>query len=377
MAGKKKTNNAFSKSKLILTAIFVFIIAGCISFLYIKSRYNAFLTTPLSLGGEERLIQIPRGSSARTIVGILDEAGVISSYTFMYWTLRNSALSEKLQPGNVVLTPDMTPANLPEVLAHVGKYAQKTIRVRPGMSLYELADALQNNRMTDAKAFLAKATDPFTAAEYSVPAQSFEGYIAPGIYTFEVDTPPEKMLAEMHSRWRKFWTNLVADNRGAYEFWRKKGFTDHSLLTLASMVEKEAVVDRERPVIARVFFNRLTKKMKLQSDPTCIYPPKNSGEKPSPARCKAADNAYSTYVIPGLPPGPITTPSEASMKAVFQPYKGPDAVAILFFVARNDGSWTHYFSKTYHEHQIAVDHFLKGKKELPKGTAQPITSAQP
>ncbi len=377
MAGKKKTKNTFSKSKLILSITFALLVVGCISFLYAKSQYETFLKTPLMLGGQERLIQIPRGSSARTIVGILDEAGVISSYAFMYWTLRNSPLNDKLQPGNVVLTPDMTPANLPEVLAHVGKYAQKTIRVRAGMSLYELAEILQANRMVDAKAFLDKATDPFTAAEYSVPAQSFEGYIAPGVYTFDVDTPPEKMLAEMHERWQKYWMNLVADNRGAYEFWLKKGFSDHKLLTLASMVEKEAVVDRERPVIARVFFNRLTKKMKLQSDPTCIYPPLTIGEKPSPARCKDTDNAYSTYVINGLPPGPITTPSEASMKAVFQPYKGPDAVAMLYFVARNDGSWTHYFSKTYHEHQIAVDHFLKGKKSLPSGTTQPITSAQP
>ena len=372
MAKKKKKPSEFPVAKLVVSGLVIAALLGCFGYFYAKAQYESFLTTPLSLSGEhERLIQIPRGASAKTVVRILHESGVISSYAFMYWYLRKSELSDRLQPGNVVLTPDMTPRMLPEVLARVGKYAQKSIRIRAGMNLYEIAAALPPNRMVDAKDFLKKATDPFTAAEYSVPAQSFEGYLAPGIYTFEVDTPPEKMLAEMHERWRSYWTKLVSENRGAYEFWLKKGFNDHRLLTIASIVEKEAVVDRERPVIARVFFNRLSKKMKLQSDPTCIYPPKVAGEKPTPERCKDANNAYSTYVISSLPPGPITTPSEASMKAVFQPYKGPDSAALLFFVARNDGSWTHYFSKTYKEHQVAVEHFLKGKPKLPTGTAQP------
>ena len=86
--------------------------------------------------------------------------------------------------------------------------------------------------------------------------------------------------------------------------------------------------------MARVFFNRLRKKMKLQSDPTCVYPPKELGEKPTPNRCKDPDNAYSTYVVAGLPPGPIDTPSQASLRAVLKPYEGPDAFSLFYFVAR-------------------------------------------
>ncbi|MBQ1266092.1 MAG: endolytic transglycosylase MltG [Proteobacteria bacterium] len=374
MANKKKSkSSARSKIRIVINLVIVLGVILTMAFFYIRAQYETFLKTPLTLGGEqERLIQIPRGSTARDVVHILHQAGAIQSYPYMYWCLRQSALSSKLQPGNVVLTPDMTPSMLPEVLAHVGKYARRSIRIRAGMNLYDIAQALQANRMVDAKTFLAKATDPFTAAENSIPAKRFEGYIAPGIYTFEMDTPPEKMLAVMHERWRKTWTSLIEENRGAYEMRQRKGYDDHALLTLASMVEKEAVQDKERPVIARVFFNRLAKKMKLQSDPTCVYPPKKLGEKPTPARCKDPENTYSTYMIEALPPGPITTVSEASMRAVFEPYQGPDNAVMLYFVAKNDGSWTHYFSKTYREHQIAVDHFLKGKKSKPSGTTQPV-----
>lgn len=372
MAKKKtKKDNHGSGWRALLGILILGASLCCVAFLYVRSCYEQFLSRPLLISGTERLVQVPKGSSARDVVEILEKARVIDSPWFMYWYLRQSSLASRLQPGNVVLTPDMTPAVLPEVFARVGKYAQKSIRIRPGMNLYDIADALQANRMADAQDFLASAFDPFTAAQYGVPAKSFEGYIAPGIYTFDLEASPEKMLAKMHEKWRSYWTSLVAAHRGAYEILLARGFDDHKLLTLASMVEKEAVKDRERPAIARVFYNRLRKKMKLQSDPTCIYPPRQPGEKPSPARCKDDTNKYSTYMIPGLPPGPITTISEASMAAVLQPYSGPDSASILYFVARNDGSWTHYFSKTYREHQVAVDHFLKGKKSRPAGTEQP------
>lgn len=368
---KKKKENHGSRFKAVLILFLTLGVIVASGYLYAKHQYHVFLKTPLNVGSEEKLVQIPKGSTAKDVVKILMKAGVVDSYYFTYYVLRSSTLASRLQPGNVVLSPDMTPAVLPEVLARVGKYARKAIRVRPGMNLYDIAEALQANRMVDSRDFLAKAFDPFTAAESSVPANSFEGYIAPGIYTFEVDTPPEKMLAVMHEKWRTYWTSLIEQNRGAYDILAQRGFDDHKLITLASIVEKEAVKNKERPVIARVFYNRIRKKMKLQSDPTCIYPPKTPGEKPSPARCKDPDNAYSTYVVNALPPGPITTVSEESMKAVFMPYTGPDDTSLLYFVARNDGSWTHYFSKSYHEHQIAVDHFLKGKPTKPSGTTQP------
>jgi len=368
--GRSRIGMGRAVKKLLVGFLVLVLLAGagaCVLY----TRYVSFLETPLLVEGEERVFKIPRGASAADIVALFEEAGVIRQPMMMRWLLYRSSLSRRLQPGVIVLTPDMRPEDLVMALARVGKYARRTVSVQSGMNLYELATRLHEQRMADRQHFLETALSPFFASEAGVPATGFEGYLAAGTYTFGMEASAEEMLREMHAGWREMWHGLVAEHRGVYEAYLRQGWDDHRLLTLASMIEKEAVVNGERPIIARVFLNRLNKKMRLQSDPTCVYPPLADGEKPTPKRCKDTGNAYSTYVIPGLPPGPITTVSEASMRAVFEPYSGPDAKELLFFVARQDGSWRHYFSKTYAEHQVAVDHFLKGKAKKPRGTVQP------
>ena len=306
------------------------------------------------------------------VVKQLAREQIIDREWMMLWLLRHSGLEDKIQPGTVILTPDLTPSDLPMAFAKIGKFARKTVQILPGMNLYEIAQRLQQQRIADAKQFLAMALDPAKAAQAGIPGKTFEGYLAGGAYTFDVGVSAENVMDAMHERWMTQWRKIVAENRGAYEIALKRVPSDHDLVTLASIVEKEAVLDKERPVIARVFYNRLKKGMMLQSDPTCVYPPKYLGEKPSPERCRDVSNPYSTYVHKQLPPGPITTPSTASLKAVILPYDGVDATSIFYFVARQDGSWSHYFSKTYAEHQVAVDYYLKGKKsKAPSGTLQP------
>ena len=337
---------------------------------WIYADYRHFVGTPLALASEERIIQVPDGATASAVVDLLYDAHIIDSKWKMMLVLRTSGFAHKIQPGTVILTPDMTPADLPQLLAKVGKYARLSVQILNGMNLYEIAARLKSQRIADEVVFIELATNPAVAAESGIPAKSFEGYLAAGAYTFEPGVSTRDVLGEMHERWRKQWQKVIDENRGAYEQ-RRRYLSDHALVTLASIVEKEAILDRERPIIARVFYNRLQKMMKLQSDPTCVYPPLYKGEKPTPARCKDAQNPYSTYMIPALPPGPIAIPSVASLLAVIRPYTGPDGGQILYFVARNDGSRAHYFSKTYAEHQVAVDYFLKGKKKKPQGTVQP------
>ena len=354
----------------LLKWIFVLLVLVGFGAAWIYADYRNFVETPLALSGDERIIQVPEGITAGGIVDLLYDAHIIDSKWKMRLVLRSSGFSHRLQPGTVILTPDMTPADLPQLLAKVGKYARLSVQILNGMNLYDIAARLQSQRVADEKRFIELATNPAVAAESGIPAGSFEGYLAAGAYTFEPGVSVQDVIAAMHERWRNQWQKLVEENRGAYEL-RRRRFSDHMLVTLASIVEKEAMLDRERPIIARVFYNRLSKKMKLQSDPTCIYPPAFKGEKPTPTRCRDEQSRYSTYVIAALPPGPIATPSPASLLAVIKPYSGPDDAQILYFVARNDGSRAHYFSKTYAEHQVAVDYFLKGKKKKPQGTVQP------
>ena len=367
---RKSSKNKSGKSNKIpriiqgLILLLALIGLGC-TWVYVT--YQDFIKTPLNLGETERIIQVAPGSSAKNVVHQLGQEKIIEHEWMMRWLFHRSGLEDKLQPGTVILTPDMTPEDLPQVLAKVGKYARKSVQILSGMNLYDIADRLQEQRIADKKQFLKLAFDPAYAAESGIPAKSFEGYILPGAYTFEAGTTTEAILTEMHDRWMTQWRKITTENRGAYERALKRVHDDHALVTLASVVEKEAVMDDERPVIARVFYNRIRKQMMLQSDPTCIYPPKKSGEKPTPARCRDKNNPYSTYVHKGLPPGPISMPSVSSLKAVILPYDGPDSTEILYFVARQDGSWRHYFSRTYAEHQVAVDYFLKGKKSKKPG----------
>ncbi len=361
------------KIQIIAKCAFILLILAGIAGGWMYHSYQKFMHTPIHLNASERIIQIPPGSSAGAIARLLTKEGIIEHDWMMRFIFMRSGKQSRLQPGAVVLTPDLTPADLPDVFARVGKYARHSVQILSGMNLYQIAERLQSERIADSKSFLSMALDPMRAAAAGIPSKSYEGYIAPGAYTFEAGTTTEIVLNEMHERWVKQWNKLTDEHRGPYEMALKRLSSDHAIVTLASIVEKEAVKDKEMPVIARVFTNRLRKKMKLQSDPTCIYPPKTLKEKPSPERCKDANNPYSTYVIPGLPPGPISTPSLPSLLAVIEPFSGPDSSVLLYFVAKQDGSWTHYFSKSYAEHQIAVDYYLKDKKQKrPTGTTQPF-----
>jgi UPF0755 protein len=136
---------------------------------------------------------------------------------------------------------------------------------------------------------------------------------------------------------------------------RSLGMTRYEIVTLASIVEREAVTEEEKPIIAAVFHNRLKKKMLLQADPTVLY----GRGKPLSSRITYGDlrssrNPYNTYVHPGLPPGPIANPGESALRAVLYPAD----VGYLYFVSKNDG--THHFSKSFAEHDRAVRRYQLG-----------------
>jgi UPF0755 protein len=134
------------------------------------------------------------------------------------------------------------------------------------------------------------------------------------------------------------------------------GFSEREVLTLASIIEKEAVIDEERPLISAVYHNRLGKGIPLQADPTSIYGIKSAAEKITDKDIRKK-TPYNTYVIKGLPPGPIASPGIKSIHAALYPAKVP----YMFFVSNNDG--THRFSVTPAEHQVAVEMYRKKKDE--------------
>ena len=163
---------------------------------------------------------------------------------------------------------------------------------------------------------------------------------------------PEDAIGMMINKMREKYSDKLKDRAADI------GLSEREVLTLASIIEKEAVTDEERPLISAVYHNRLKKKMRLQADPTAIYGIKSSKEKITSDDLKRK-TPYNTYVIKGLPPGPIASPGMKSIMAALYPADVP----YIYFVSNNDG--THQFSVTMGEHQAAVQEYRK-KKEAEK-----------
>jgi len=180
----------------------------------------------------------------------------------------------------------------------------------------------------------------------SIPAKSVEGFLLPRTYTIKPGTDAATLIKEMVAQFRSTYVLKYANQA------KSLGLPELDVLTLASMIEKEAVVPAERPLIASVFFNRLQKNMPLQSDPTAVYGIRAFAGKIS-KKDILRETPYNTYNINGLPPGPIGNPGEDSIKAVLSPAR----TSFLYFVARKDG--THHFSTTLEEHNRAVEKYLK------------------
>jgi len=171
-------------------------------------------------------------------------------------------------------------------------------------------------------------------------ADTLEGFLFPDTYHLIKGLTEEEIIDKLVQRFLRTFSG--EDELRA----RKLGMNRHKIVTLASIIEKEALVDEEKPIIAGVFYNRLRRGMRLQADPTVLYGKRNGGR--ITRADLQADHPYNTYMQNGLPPGPIASPGEAALKAALYPAR----VSYFYFVSKNDG--THYFSRTLEEHQQAV-----------------------
>jgi UPF0755 protein len=203
-----------------------------------------------------------------------------------------------------------------------------------------VASLLATERLVDADRFSALAHDPETAKRLGVPGASLEGYLFPDTYRLTRGMGEEEILRVMVSRFRQA---LPADFEARCA---RLDLTPHEVVTLASVIEKEAALNEERPIISAVFHNRLRRRMPLQSDPTAVYGLREK-RRITPEDLQR-NTPYNTYLHAGLPPGPIANPGLASLMAAVNPGR----VSFLYFVAKNDGS--HHFSQTLEQHGEAV-----------------------
>jgi UPF0755 protein len=318
--------------------------------------FALYVFTP-SQAVEEQVVHIPKGAGVRQIQKLLAEENIIiDDIRFLALARLFHVIDHppRLRAGEFKVSPGLNPLEVIQYL-DTAQPVRHRVTIPEGKNMKEIAAIFAEDNWVDPGVFLRLCRDAeLMRALGVIRVQSLEGYLFPETYTLvrgEIDE--RKLITMMVRRFFAVWDELAAKTQGGSQKSPSgRNYTRHQLLTLASIVEKETGSAGERDVIAGVFYNRLRKGMRLQSDPTTIYGIANFNGNLTKADLKQR-TPYNTYVISGLPLGPICNPGAAAMEAVLSPAK----VSYLYFVSRNDGS--HKFSKTLKEHNQAVYTFQK------------------
>lgn len=301
---------------------------------------------------EEVIVEIPRGAGLAKIAVLLEKNGVLKGSREFRYFVRFQQKQNKLRAGEFRLRKDLTPSQLLDTLL-TGEVVLHRVTVPEGLRAKEIAVLVQAAGLATEAEFHAVVFDPAFASANGVPADSLEGYLYPDTYAFEKGAGANGVALAMVKRFQEVWTEDLKARAAAL------GLTTHQAVTLASIVEKETGDPSERAIIAGVFYNRLKKGMRLETDPTVIYGIKNYDGNIRKKDLQDPSNLYNTYKIKGLPPGPIASAGADALRAVAY----PSAHAYLYFVAKGPGSGGHHFAPTLEEHNRNVKKYLQARKK--------------
>jgi UPF0755 protein len=311
--------------------------------------YIAFFVPP-SREKVWKEIQVTDGMSFKAISSMLRKEGIIRYRGYFEIIGRLEGISRKVRTGYYGLSTNMSLWEVLDALRK-GKIIEYEVVIPEGYNLYQIGWTLSGTPLiADPQEFISLVKNKEYVHTLGIEADTLEGYLFPDTYYLPKGIRLEEIPKRMVQRYKAvFGDNLRS--RAA-----ELGFTEHQIITLASIVEKEAKVPSERKLIAAVYLNRLKKGMRLQADPTAVY-----GTKAWVTRVTSRDlrrpSPYNTYLHKGLPPGPIANPGEGAILATLY----PDNVDYLFFVAQGDGS--HYFSKDFDAHERAIGRYRSNKRK--------------
>ena len=293
----------------------------------------------------EVVIVIPHGSGLGQIEQILAEGGLIHADPRFGLLARVLGLAGRIPAGEFSLRLGQRPHVLLQGLI-VARPIQYSLTIPEGLRLTQIAARFAAGGWCTEEDFVRRARNPGLIRSLGLDEmESLEGYLYPDTYHLtRGGQDVDGLITMMVRRFLVVWAGLEQD--------ADEHLSRHQVVTLASVVEKETGQAVERPLIAGVFLNRLQKKMPLQSDPTVIYGIEDFDGNITRKHLREY-SPYNTYMIPGLPAGPIASPGQAALQAVLRPTPSE----YLFFVSRNDGS--HSFSRTLAEHNQAVQKYQK------------------
>ncbi|MGD0282657.1 MAG: endolytic transglycosylase MltG [Dissulfurispiraceae bacterium] len=310
-------------------------------FLFLPVVYvSSELLVPSDIGKAQLEVEIPEGATYRQAINILYGNNLIRDKNIFIVLGKLTGLDRKIRYGFYSFWGKMSPYQVFKRLEE-GKIIEYEVTIVEGDSLLEIGSKLAANKVMSVDFFNRLARDSDFLKLLDVNAPSLEGYIFPQTYRIPKGVNPKSVLKGMVGMLRRAYTDEIRERM------KELGWSENKVLVLASIIEKEAVTDEERPIISAVYQNRINKGMPLQADPTAIYGVKSSKLKITKDDLKNQTD-YNTYVIKGLPPGPIASPGIKSITAALYPAKVP----YLYFVSQNNG--THHFSVTWEEHSAAV-----------------------
>lgn len=327
--------------RLILATIALVVIVALATagwvYLQVSEQYKGYAEA-------ETFVEIASGSSTQTMGKVLSDAGVVKNPTAFRIAVWMRGAGRRLQAGEYRFDSPMTPDAVVDKIAR-GDVFLRPVTFREGLTVRQMAAIFEERGFGPQTAFVGAASKPDLIRALDPDARNLEGYLFPDTYALPRRTTADQLAARMIARFEKALTPEIRQQASAHRL------SVRELVTLASLVEKETAKPEERPIVAAVYRNRLRIGMPLQCDPTVIYALERAGRYDGNiTRADLSfDSPYNTYRYPGLPPGPIAAPGQASLDAS----ANPADVTYLYFVSRNDGS--HAFSTTLDEHNRNVE----------------------
>ncbi len=320
---------------LIFLFFFVFIF-------YLNKNLFIVSSPPMKL----EIIDIPKSSSFKAILETLSNRGLIRDKFLALFVSKIFGYDKKIKPGRYVFSDNLPIATVISEIVNPKYVFSVTVTIPEGLTARKIAGILKSKIGVDSARFIMLVSTPDFAKKLGIEFNTLEGYLMPDTYNFIWGDEEENVISRLVGEFKKFYNDTLKKRE------KELGFTTHQVVTLASIVEGEAMYEDEKPRIAGVYLNRLKRNMPLEADPTIQYIIPDG-----PRRLYYKDltiqSPYNTYINRGLPPGPINNPSKSSILAVLYPEKHK----FLYFVS--DGKGRHIFSRTYEEHLIAVRKYRK------------------
>jgi UPF0755 protein len=328
------------------------IIVCCAVILVVLLQVAIFASVPKGGDPGKRPVVVKKGTTTWAVATSLKNEGFISSATLF----RLSSLllyRGRIVAGEYELSSGMSIFRIARKMA-LGQRKIYTLKIIDGHNLFDVAGEMEKNGLMGRREFLSLARDRDRLRKMGIVGESLEGYLVPDTYFYSKETDIEGFIGPIVQRALKFFEKEDIKKRMA-----EVALSREQVICLASIIEKEAKLEEEKPLISAVFHNRLKTGMSLDADPTVIY-----GRQAFDRDLKKTDlttyTPYNTYLMKGLPKGPICNPGRSSLLAVLYPAKS-DAV---YFVSRNDGS--HVFSRTLNEHNHYVMVYQKNRSRKPQ-----------